>query len=259
LFFFVFFTRVLLGAKRLWFYAEVDISHSNPDIGGQPTAPLSLAHARDSRSPCFFSVFFYSRSPCFLFLSLSMSQSLSLVVALVLVPMFLICIVLKLLPCASTCCIAVAVAFLLTARCLFLPPNDHAIIFATHVAVFLRILSFNHHRQYLCELTHIPHPPTHLHAQQITQPLQHHARQPRQVAALVGADLLVGVGQDDTGAEHDVEEGVVDGDEVLRPREEDGAFITSQARVSVALDDGLVDVSVIVLSRRRCIECSVED
>ena len=40
------------------------------------------------------------------------------------------------------------------------------------------------------------------------------------MAALVGAGLLVGVGQDNAGAEHDVEEGVVGGDDVLRPGEE---------------------------------------
>ena len=68
--------------------------------------------------------------------------------------------------------------------------------------------------------------------------------------------MVVGVGQDDAGAEHDVEEGVVSGGDVLRPGEE-GRPIAVASRV--ALDDGLVDVSVIVLSRRGCVECSVEE
>ena len=64
----------------------------------------------------------------------------------------------------------------------------------------------------------------------------------RQVSALVGASLLVGGGQYDAGAEHDVEEGVVGGGDVLRPGEEGGALVP-MAFACVTLDDGLVDVS----------------
>ena len=54
--------------------------------------------------------------------------------------------------------------------------------------------------------------------------------------------MVVGVGQDDAGAEHDVEEGVVGGGDVLRPGEEGGALVP-MAFACVTLDDGLVDVS----------------
>ena len=69
------------------------------------------------------------------------------------------------------------------------------------------------------------------------------ASQLRQVAAVVGAGLLVGVRQDYAAAEHDVEEGVVGGDDALRPVEEDGATIRSD----VALYDGWVDVPCLVV------------
>ena len=47
------------------------------------------------------------------------------------------------------------------------------------------------------------------------------------------------IGQDDAGAEHGVEEGVVSGDDLLRPGEKVGAV----AATSVALHDVFVDVS----------------
>ena len=58
-------------------------------------------------------------------------------------------------------------------------------------------------------------------------------------AAVRSSGVLRGCGHDDAGAEHDVEEGAVGGDDLLRPGEKVGAVATK----SVALHDVFVDVS----------------
>ena len=52
------------------------------------------------------------------------------------------------------------------------------------------------------------------------------ASQPRQVAAVIAAGVLLAGGQDDAAAERDVEEGVVGVDDAMRPLEEGGAKIS---------------------------------
>ena len=73
------------------------------------------------------------------------------------------------------------------------------------------------HCEYLRELARVAQPPPRLHAQERCHALQLIVRQPRQVAAIFGAGLQLARWEEYAGAEHDVGEGVVGGDDALCP------------------------------------------
>ena len=67
-------------------------------------------------------------------------------------------------------------------------------------------------------------------------------REAGKIAVLVGARLLLGAGHEDASAEHDAEEGGVDGDNAARPLEKGRAEVFI-AGLQVTVDNGFIDVS----------------